>query len=100
MRIRYVGTAGRRTIGEIEWNAENGYTTEVEDVELAATLVTYPRPDFELVEASNEALKALAETLGIKISEARKLVKNIVSPAANDAGVAEASGITRSAQEV
>jgi hypothetical protein len=49
MRVKYIGSAGVRIIEPYEWNAGNGFVQEVPD-EVAASLLTYPRPDFALAD--------------------------------------------------
>jgi len=47
MLIRYVGF-GTRLIGPYRWDEDNGHVADVDDVQVAANLLTYPRPEFEL----------------------------------------------------
>ena len=49
MKIRYIGKSQVRVIGEYRWDANNEFIQDV-DTELAADLLTYPRPEFEAVE--------------------------------------------------
>lgn len=51
--VRYVGGAQVRVIGKYRWEAGNGYVQKV-PAALAAELMTYPRPDFELVNEADE----------------------------------------------
>jgi hypothetical protein len=55
MKIRYVGMAGVREIGPYVWNQENGYVQDVTDPAILEDVMTYPRPDFELVEETSDA---------------------------------------------
>ena len=50
MLLRYTGLAGRRIVGEREWNKENGFVTDVPDSELVCVLLTEPRGGFEVDE--------------------------------------------------
>jgi len=50
MKIKYVGLAGVRVIGPYRWEKENGYIQDVTDEATLMNLLTYPRPDFEVVE--------------------------------------------------
>lgn len=59
MKIRYVGSSGRRIVGEFEWNSDNGFVEDVTDSEIVADLLTYPRPEFVLVE--DEPLTSLPQ---------------------------------------
>ena len=60
MRIKYKGKATVRTIMQYRWDKANGYVCDVPD-ELAANLLTYPRPDFELAERNPREAKARIE---------------------------------------
>lgn len=60
MKIRYKGNATVRTIMHYRWDKANGYVCDVPE-ELAANLLTYPRPDFELAEKDVPAAKAVIE---------------------------------------
>lgn len=60
MRIRYKGNATVRTIMQYRWDKANGYVCDVPD-QLAANLLTYPRPDFELAESNPKAAQANIE---------------------------------------
>jgi hypothetical protein len=74
MKIKYVGSSGVRIIGVFEWNAQNGFVQDVPN-ELAASLLTYPRPDFELAEGEDAAAaeKAVEEVVaGIKPAKSKK----------------------------
>jgi hypothetical protein len=50
MLVKYTGPAGRRIVGEHEWNEENGFLVDVADAELVAVLLTEPRGGFEIAE--------------------------------------------------
>jgi hypothetical protein len=50
MKIKYVGLAGVRVIEPYRWEKENGYIQDVTDEAILMNLLTYPRPDFEVVE--------------------------------------------------
>ena len=50
MLVKYTGPAGRRIVGEHEWNKENGFLVDVTDAELVAVLLTEPRGGFEVDE--------------------------------------------------
>ncbi len=54
VRIAYLLAYGERIVGPYTWSAENGYTVTVDDLSVAANLLTYPRPDFVL--AADEPL--------------------------------------------
>lgn len=56
MLFRYVGSSGIRIIGNYQWDASNGFVTEVADPELILNLLSYPLPEFEV--AANEPLLA------------------------------------------
>ena len=74
MRIKYVGPSGVRIIEEFEWNAQNSFVQDVPN-ELAASLLTYPRPDFELAEGEDAAAaeKAVEEVVtGLKPTKSKK----------------------------
>ena len=74
MRIKYVGGSGVRIIGGFEWNAQNGFVQDVPN-ELAASLLTYPRPDFELAagEDAEAAAKVVEEVVeGLKPAKSKK----------------------------
>ena len=49
MMIRYVGKSTVRELGKYRWAPENGYETEVDDPETLEEIMTYPKPDFEIV---------------------------------------------------
>ena len=57
VKIKYVGSATVRTVMQYRWDKANGYVCDV-PAELAANLLTYPRPDFVLAEPKPEAAKA------------------------------------------
>jgi len=62
MKIKYTGLSGVRVIGEVVWNAGNGFVAEVSDPELVANLLTYPTGEFEAVEpVDTEAVLAFVE---------------------------------------
>lgn len=62
MKIRYTGKSGVRVIGDVIWQAENGFVAEVKDPKLAANLLTYPTGEFEAVEAvDTEAVLAFVD---------------------------------------
>lgn len=48
MKIRYVGP-GVRIIEQYRWDDTNGKVVDVIEADLAANLLTYPYPQFELV---------------------------------------------------
>ncbi|HSG16543.1 MAG TPA: hypothetical protein VLE70_09500 [Anaerolineae bacterium] len=50
MLLKYTGPAGRRIVGEHEWNEENGFLVDVADAELVAVLLTEPRGGFKVDE--------------------------------------------------
>ena len=50
MLIKYSGPAGRRIVGEHEWNKENDFLTDVPDADLVTVLLTEPRGGFEVDE--------------------------------------------------
>jgi hypothetical protein len=60
MRIRYKGNATVRTIMQYRWDKANGYVCDVPEA-LAANLLTYPRPDFELAERNPQMATARIE---------------------------------------
>ncbi len=45
IRLQYTGN-GTRIIGAYAWTAQNHYTCTVDEISLAANLLTYPRPSF------------------------------------------------------
>lgn len=54
-----------RRIGGYEWSHKAGWTQDV-DLNVAAELLTYPRPDFQLAaKPSGDARKGLAEIMGV-----------------------------------
>jgi hypothetical protein len=53
-KIRYTGTAGTRSLGGCEWNQANGYICEVTDPAVLEDVLTYPKPEFELVEEGSK----------------------------------------------
>ena len=57
MKIKYVGGATVRTVMQYRWDKANGFVCDV-PAELAANLLTYPRPDFVLAEPKPEAARA------------------------------------------
>lgn len=57
VRIKYVGF-GTRIVGPYTWDERNGHVVEVDDLQIAANLLTYPRPEFEL-----DVSEPLLETL-------------------------------------
>lgn len=65
MRIRYNGS-GRRRLGDLVWDRENGYVVDV-SAEVAAALLTYPYPQFSLDES--EPLLELGCILGFQVAE-------------------------------
>ncbi len=67
MRFVYVPRRGRRLIEGLVFEAANDWQAEVQDVELAAQLVTYPGEQFELVEVSKAERKALEKALGAEL---------------------------------
>jgi predicted flap endonuclease-1-like 5' DNA nuclease len=74
--IRFVGHNGVRILGDYEWNPENNHIVAV-DAETAADLLTYPRPQFHLVqdqEMSSGDAQALADALGVAKAEIDKVV--------------------------
>lgn len=94
--IRFVGHAGIREIENYRWDPENNHVCPV-DVETAANLLTYPRPDFHLVKGqrmSPALQKKLAELLGIDVSEIKVLVETVDTkppkPASREAAPDEA----------
>ena len=48
VRIVYLRAFGERIVDRFRWSAENGYTATVDNLAVAANLLTYPRPDFAL----------------------------------------------------
>jgi hypothetical protein len=60
MRIKYKGNATVRTIMQYRWDKANGYVCDVPEA-LAANLLTYPRPDFELAERNPQMATARIE---------------------------------------
>lgn len=53
MRIRYTGF-GNRILQPFVWCQENDFTVEVEDLERAAELLTYPGGQFVAVDPKDE----------------------------------------------
>ena len=58
MKIKYTGKSNIRNIGEYSWNAGNDFIQDVTDTELAANLLTYPRPEFEMAEEVSKDVTA------------------------------------------
>lgn len=54
VRVRYIGMAGRRIVGEHEWNAQNGFVQEVADRALVAVLQA--EGDFEVIAPDEPAM--------------------------------------------
>jgi hypothetical protein len=46
--IEYVGFPGIRKLEGYQWDKNNGYVVEVEEVEMAMDLLTAPRSDFQI----------------------------------------------------
>ena len=83
MLIQYVGKAGRRIVGELEWNKENGFETEVEDPQTVSELLSHPPGDFQIADgetllaiADKEEQTALAAELGSTLNELRGWIKS------------------------
>lgn len=75
IKIKYVGGSGVRRIEAHEWNADNGYVASV-PASLAASLLTYPRPDFNPVvpqKVGKGDSKILAEEIGLTTGEVAAL---------------------------
>lgn len=76
VKIRFVGHHGRRILDDYEWNPENNHICPV-DIQTAANLLTYPRPDFHLVkdqQMSDATAKQLADALGVAKSDIDKVI--------------------------
>ncbi len=55
LRIKYVGF-GTRIVGPYTWDESNNHVVEVDDLQIAANLLTYPRPEF-VIDASEPQLR-------------------------------------------
>lgn len=76
MKIEFIGPkVVIRRIGAIEWSQEEGFVQEVEDVVLAADLLSGSSEQFALVEASDDEIRELSELFGITQKEVKTLIK-------------------------
>ncbi len=93
MKFLYIPKSGARRVGQIVWNAGNEYVAEVKDVNLAATLVTYPTNQFGLVKANKTEIKKLAAKLDVPVAtiEAMLAADEVEEEAAGEAAE-EAAG--------